>query len=84
MNDKELERSFGKMIRSKRNEKKITQEQLAELVGISATYLRSVERGDHSISWKIWLALCKTLQLDINEITDKIHLNKDILDSQNS
>ena len=84
MNSKELERSFGKMIRSKRNEKKITQEQLAELVGISATYLRSVERGDHSISWKIWLSLCKTLQLDIKEITDKIQINKDIKDFRTS
>ena len=75
MNDKELEKLFGRMIRQKRNEMKLTQEQLAEVVGISATYLRGVEHGNHSISWKIWLALCKTLQLDIKEITDKIHIN---------
>ena len=77
MNDKELEKSFGKMIRKKRNEMKLTQEQLAELVGISATYLRGVEHGNHSITWKIWLTLCKTLQLDINEIMNKMRISHD-------
>lgn len=75
MNDKELEKYFGKTIRSKRNEKKITQEQLAELVGISATYLRSVEHGNHSITWKIWLNICKELQLDVNDFMDKVQIN---------
>lgn len=77
MNDKELEKLFGRMIRQKRNEMKLTQEQLAEVVGISATYLRGVEHGNHSITWKIWLTLCKTLQLDINEIMNKVLINND-------
>ena len=72
MNDKELERYFGKAVRSKRREKRITQEQLAEIVGISSTYLRNVEHGNHSITWKIWLNICKTLQLDIKDFLDKI------------
>ncbi|MDE7229528.1 MAG: helix-turn-helix domain-containing protein [Oscillospiraceae bacterium] len=72
MKDKELERYFGKAIRDKRLEKKITQEQLSELVGISVTYLRSVEHGSHSITWKIWLNICKVLQLDIKDFIDKV------------
>ncbi len=72
MKDKELERYFGKAVRSKRREKSITQEQLAELVGISVTYLRGVEHGNHSITWKIWLNICKVLQLDIKDFIDKV------------
>ena len=77
MSGKELERYFGKMIRSKRSEMKITQEQLAELVGISTTYLRGVEHGHHSISWKIWLNICIALQLDINEFIQKVQLDNE-------
>lgn len=77
MNNKELEKYFGKQIRNKRKEKKITQEQLAELVGISTTYLRSVEHGKYSITWKLWLKICIALQLDINEIADKVKSDTD-------
>ena len=77
MNIKELKKYFGKLIRSKRHEQKITQKQLAKLVGISATYLRGVEHGNHSITWKIWLSICKVLNLDIHEIMDKIPTDKD-------
>lgn len=75
MNGKELEKYFGKMVRGKRKEQKISQEQLAELVGISATYLRGVEHGNHSITWKIWLRICVALQLDIGEIVDMIQFD---------
>ncbi len=72
MKDRELERHFGKTVRSRRREKNITQEQLAETVGISTTYLRNVERGNHSITWKIWLNLCKVLQIDIKDFLDMV------------
>ncbi|MDE7229522.1 MAG: helix-turn-helix domain-containing protein [Oscillospiraceae bacterium] len=73
MNSKEPEKYFGKLIRSKRKEKRITQERLAELVGISTTYLRSVECGKHSVTWKIWLKICLALQLDIDDIMKKFN-----------
>ena len=77
MNNNELDKYFGKMIRSKREEHKITQEKLAELVGISTTYLRGVEHGNHSITWKNWLRICKLLQLDVNDLIEKVQLNSD-------
>lgn len=79
MNNKELEKYFGKMIRSKRRELKITQEQLAELVGISTTYLRSVEQGNHSIAWGTWLNICLALQININDFVDKVRINYNYL-----
>lgn len=78
MENKDPEKHFGQMIRIKRNERKITQEQLAELVGISTTYLRGVEHGEHLLTWKIWLRLCLVLHLNIEEIIDIIQIDNDI------
>ena len=72
MDSRKLEIYFGKTVCSKRKENKITQEQLAELVGISTTYLRCVEHGKNSISWKLWLRICVVLQIDVKELMDKI------------
>ncbi|MDE7229306.1 MAG: helix-turn-helix transcriptional regulator [Oscillospiraceae bacterium] len=79
MNSKELEKYFGKLILDKRKEKNITQEQLAELVGISVTYLRSIEYGKYSATWKIWLKICKVLHLDINEIMNEVQIDNDYI-----
>lgn len=73
MKSKEPEKYFGNLIRGKRKEKSITQERLAELVGISTTYLRNVEHGKHSVTWKIWLKICMALHLDINDIMEKFN-----------
>ena len=79
MKNKELEEYFGKLMRDRRKEKKITQEQLAELVGISTTYLRETEHGNHSITWKIWLKICMALQIDVNDLIEKVQLNNEYL-----
>lgn len=72
MEHKELEKYFGKEVRDKRRENGFTQEQLAERVGISVTYLRGIEHGNHSITWKIWLCICKTLCLSIDDFIDRV------------
>ncbi len=79
MNSKEPEKYFGQLIRGKRKEKGITQERLAEIVGISTTYLRSVEYGKHSITWKIWLKICLVLHLDINDIMKKVQIDNEFI-----
>lgn len=72
MKDNKLERYFGKAMRARRIEMNITQEKLSELVGISVTYLRNIEYGKHLITWKIWLELCKVLDLDPMDFMNKI------------
>lgn len=72
MNHKELEKYFGREVRNKRRESGMTQEQLAERVGISVTYMRGIEHGNHSITWKIWLNICKTLHLNIDDFINKV------------
>lgn len=41
---------FGKKLRHVREQKKISQEKLAELAGLHRTYVSSVERGERNIS----------------------------------
>lgn len=61
---------FGSRMREKRRERKMTQEQLSEAVGISVTYCRSIEKGKYTPSWRIWLRICGQLGLDPNDFRD--------------
>lgn len=62
---------FGEKIKAKRREKNITQEELAELVGITDVYLRELERGKYTATWIICLTICTILEIDITEIQQK-------------
>lgn len=72
MSDKDLEKYFGEIVRSTRNKRNISQEDLAGRVGISVTYLCGIERGECLISWDIWLKLCKILDLDVKNFMEKV------------
>lgn len=45
-----ITKKFGKHIKCLRNEKKLTQEELANLSGLSRQYIGDVERGARNIS----------------------------------
>jgi transcriptional regulator with XRE-family HTH domain len=45
-----VQEEFGIRIREKRTEKGLTQEALAERVGLHFTYISSVERGERNVS----------------------------------
>lgn len=62
---------FGERIKAKRQEKNMTQEELAELVGITDVYLRELERGKYTATWIICLTICTILDIDINEFRQK-------------
>lgn len=74
--EKELEfmlRSrFGSMIRKARKKKKISQERLSEVAGISTVYLRSLEKGEYTATWLIWIKICTFLDINISELQDMI------------
>ena len=55
--------SLGEQIRAAREEKGISQEELAEQVGISASFLGHLERGTRVASLETLVALCNTLKV---------------------
>lgn len=62
---------FGSRIRSLRQQKQLSQEELAQLAGIDRTYIGSVERGERNLSL-----------LNIKRLADALGTNpKDIFDN---
>ena len=56
-------KDMGHKIRQLRNELALTQEELAETVGISASFLGHIERGSRVASLETFVALCNELQV---------------------
>ena len=55
-------RDLGARIRSVRRQMGLTQEQLAEQVGISASFLGHIERGTRVASLETFVSLCNALK----------------------
>ena len=62
MNNKEM----GQRIKQCRKAKKLTQEQLAENIDVSAHYLYEIERGSKSVSLQILAEIATTLQTSLD------------------
>ena len=56
---------LGKKIKQLRKSKGLTQEQLAEKLGIDNKHLSKIEKGDHMPTYKVILKLAETLQFNI-------------------
>lgn len=56
---------FGKRVRSIRQEKEITQESLAELLGKSVEHISFIERGERSPSFELILKIAKALDVSV-------------------
>jgi transcriptional regulator with XRE-family HTH domain len=65
-----LRRDFGKRLRSIRLERKFTQEEFAELVGISVDFLSLIERGINSPSFEVLEQISKALKLPVMALFD--------------
>ena len=61
-------KSFGARVRQRRRAMKLTQEQLAEQIGISASFLGHIERGSRVLSMDTLLKLCCALRATPNEL----------------
>lgn len=81
MNDDKFENEkliqFGERVKKYRQKKRITQEMLAESMDVSNTYISQIERGIHSPSLPVFIALCKHLQVDASVLL-KDFLNTDM------
>jgi transcriptional regulator with XRE-family HTH domain len=65
-----LRNNFGKRLRQIRRQKDITQEQLAEAIGVSPTFMSNLERGINGPSFDILQKLTEVLGVPAKEFFD--------------
>lgn len=59
---------FGKQVRAMRRKNSLTQEELAEKVGISASFMGHIERGTRVASLETLIALCNVLKTSPHQL----------------
>ena len=67
-----LQVAFGKMVRARRLEKKLSQEELASIADLHFTYVSSVERGERNISIENIARLAKALGCQLKDLMPNI------------
>jgi transcriptional regulator with XRE-family HTH domain len=65
-----LRQQFGKRLLAIRQERQLTQEQFAELVGISVDFLSLIERGRNAPSFEVLEKLSERLRLPVRDLFD--------------
>jgi transcriptional regulator with XRE-family HTH domain len=65
-------KSFGLRVKKIRTEKKISQEELAELSGLHRTYISSLERGVRNPTLTTLISVSKGLNIEINELLQEL------------
>lgn len=68
MNKKTLLKKFGKNVKIERIKKDLTQEQLAEIMGVSQNYVANIECGKANMSLAKVLELANFLNVDIEKL----------------
>ncbi len=63
---------FGEIIRKKRVEKKLSQEDFAELVGVHRTYIGMLERAEKNITLLNIEKIAKALNISIAELLKEL------------
>ena len=71
MNKKEILKEFGRNLKAERNRAGLSQEQLAEKIGVSyGQVIGTIERGEINTSLTVIIALLKTLNLSFDKLFD--------------
>ena len=70
----DLKEMIGSRIQQIRNKKRITQDQLAEKVGISSKYLSSIERGKENPTLNTILKLAQSLDVMPDEFFTQLEI----------
>ena len=61
---------LGARLKKARNDRDFTQEQLADLTGLSARHIANIEKGDVNPSFEVLSTLVKTLGVSFDAIFD--------------
>jgi transcriptional regulator with XRE-family HTH domain len=65
-----LRRDFGRRLKAIRLERKLTQQEFAELVDISIDFLSLIERGRNSPSFEVLEKMSQRLKLPVRDLFD--------------
>ncbi|NJM45599.1 MAG: helix-turn-helix transcriptional regulator [Alkalinema sp. RU_4_3] len=69
----DLTQDFGRRVRDRRQQEKLSQQELADRVGISRNYLSQIERGEsNNLSWNVRYKLSSVLGLGEVEPQDEL------------
>ena len=71
MSDGQLKVEFGERLRLMRQEKNLSQEELAYRAGLHRTYVSSVERGERNVSLVNIHKLAAALDIDVSKLFPK-------------
>lgn len=66
--DEKNQRAFGKNLRSKREDKGLSQEEVAKLSKISTTHYAGIERGEENPTFSVIESICKALKVKSREV----------------
>lgn len=68
--------ALGKRIREERKKSNLTQEQLAELINVSTTYVGFIERGERSITLDKLISIATALGISVDYLLrDSVTVN---------
>lgn len=63
---------FGKILRRVREGRKMSQEEFAEMCGISRAYYGRIERGEHSVTLELCQKISEATGLSFSELFEDI------------
>lgn len=69
-----MQKYIGRQLKTARLNKKLTQEQIAEAVGLSAKHYGCIERGEVSTTVAVLTRLQQVLEFEVSIMTKKIGL----------
>lgn len=65
-------KSIGKNIRKRRDELGIKQEQLAEMVDLSVSYMGAIERGEKLPKLKVFISIANALKISSDTLLSEV------------
>ena len=79
MDKGDILKEFGKKLRAERNRAGLSQEQLAEKIGVSyGQVVGTIERGETNTSLSVIVAIMDALDLDFEKLFDRNKFNRKI------
>lgn len=70
--------AFGRRIKKARTRKKMTQEELAGIIGVTRQYVSSIERGNGAPDVSILYSICHALGVSADELIGGIKLSNHV------